>query len=375
MIHFSHCIAIIQKEIIQLKRDILTLAMIIIIPLVQIVLFGYAIDTDPKHLSTAVVSADHSFLTRSFIAGLKNSSYFDIKNDNLTQKEAHEALLKGDILMILNIPADFTRNVLRGKQPEMLLEVDATDPTVAGGPVSAVSDVSNKLFKQEFKGTLKHFYQNKEPFAVAVHLLYNPEKITQYNIIPGLIGTILSFSLTIMTSIAITRERERGTMEQLLAMPVRSYEVLIGKIIPYILIGLLQGTLIIVSAKYLFDVPFFGSLLALYTVILLFISVTIAIGVTLSSFSKNQMQSMQFTIMTLLPSILLSGFMFPFEGMPRWAQYIGNILPLTYFIRLTRAIMLKGSDWYALWPNIWPLCLMLCIVLTLAITFYKKTLD
>lgn len=375
MINFLRWWAIVKKELTQLKRDRVTLVMIIAIPIFQVMLFGYAINTDPKHLPTAIVNADNSIFSRSFIVALKNSTYFDITQSNLTEMQAKEALKEGEVLFVINIPVDFTRKILRGEKPEILIEADATDPTVVGGPISAISALFENVFKEDFTGVLSQFYSTIVPYTVNAHLLYNPEKITQYNIIPGLIGTILTFSLTMMTTIAITRERERGTMEQLLAMPINSSEVIAGKIIPYVFIGLIQATLIIIAARFLFDIPFLGSIIALYTVILLFISVTISIGVTLSSFAKNQMQSMQFTIMTLLPSILLSGFLFPFAGMPKWAQHVGEMLPLTYFVRLIRSIMLKGSSWGELWINMWPLGIMLVVILSLAVKFYRKTLD
>lgn len=372
---YSRWWAIVKKELIQLKRDRVTLALIVVVPIIQIVLFGFAINTDPKHLPTAIVSGDHGVFSRSLIVAMENSRYFDVKQTNLTVSEGEVALKSGKTLFLLNIPADFTRKVLRGERPEVLLEADATDPSAIGGATAAMTDMLDQVFGEDFRGSLRYLVHHEAPYTVNIHLLYNPEKITQYNIIPGLIGSILTFTLTMMTAIAITRERERGTMEQLLAMPIKPYEVVTGKIIPYIFIGLIQATLIIVAANNLFNIPFLGSIFALYLVILLFISVTIAIGITLSSFAQSQMQSMQFTIMMLLPSLLLSGFMFPFAGMPIWAQHIGQALPLTYFVRLVRAIMLKGSTWGDLWTDIWPLCIMLTVVVSLAIKCYRKTLD
>lgn len=372
---YSRWWAIVKKELTQLKRDRVTLGLIVVVPIIQIVLFGFAINTDPKHLPTAIVSADQGVFGRSLIVAMENSRYFAIKKTNLSVNEGQEALKRGDVLFVLNIPVDFTRKILRGENPGLLLEADATDPSAIGGATAAINDMLAQVFDEDFKGTLRYLVNYRAPYHVNIHLLYNPEKITQYNIIPGLIGSILTFTLTMMTAIAITRERERGTMEQLLAMPIKAYEVVTGKIIPYIFIGLIQATLIIVAANFLFNIPFLGSIFSLYIVILLFISVTIAIGITLSSFAQSQMQSMQLTIMMLLPSLLLSGFMFPFAGMPVWAQHIGGALPLTYFVRLVRAIMLKGSTWSTLWPDIWPLMIMLTIVVSLAIKCYRKTLD
>lgn len=367
--------AIVVKELIQLKRDRVTLAMIISIPIMQLGLFGFAINTNPKHLPSAIVSADNSIFIRSFITAMKNSSYFDLNEKIMTEDEAHNALQQGKILFVVHFPVDFTRKVLRGEVPEVLLEADATDTTTVAGPTAVVNNMLNTVFEQDFKGVISKFVDGKLPYKINVHLLYNPEQITQYNIIPGLVGTILTFTLVMMTAIAITRERERGTMEQLLAMPVRPYEVIAGKIVPYILIGLVQATMIVVAARYVFSVPILGSIVVLYIVILLFIAGSIAIGITISSFAKNQMQSMQLTQMILLPSIFLSGFMFQFAGMPLWAQYIGQTIPLTYFIRLVRSIMLKGSSFMDLWPNMWPLLLIDVIVLIIGIKSYHKTLD
>jgi|SRR6185437_78982 len=372
---FSRWLAIVRKELLQLKRDRLTLAMIIFIPIMQLVLFGFAINTNPKHLPTAIVSADNSILVRSFIASMKNSSYFDLNEKILTKAEAKQALERGQVLFVIHFPVDFTRNVLRGENPEVLLEADATDNTAVAGPTAVITAMLSSVFQEDFRGVLSKFNSATTPYKVNVHLLYNPEQLTQYNIIPGLVGTILTFTLVMMTAIAITRERERGTMEQLLAMPVKSYEVIMGKIVPYMIIGLVQATIIVVAARYMFHVPVFGGIFILYIVILLFIIGNIAIGVTLSSLAKNQMQSMQLTQMMLLPSIFLSGFIFPFAGMPLWAQSLGHVIPLTYFIRLTRAIMLKGSSFVNLWPDIWPLLIIDIIVVIIGIRSYRKTLD
>ena len=375
MFSFRRWWAIVKKEFIQLKRDRVTMTMIIVIPIIQLLLFGYAINTNPKHLPTAIISADNSIFTRSFTTAMTNTTYFDLNPKILTEIQGKKALEAGKVLFVINIPVDFTRKLLRGETPEILLEADATDPVAIAGATSAINAMLNNVFKEDFKGTLAKYHMPATPYTLNVHLLYNPETLTQYNIIPGLMGTILTFTLVMMTALAITRERERGTMEQLLAMPVTPIEVVSGKIFPYIFIGLVQAALIITAAKYLFDIPFFGSLLMLFLVVLLFICGVITIGVTISSFAGNQRQSMQLTQMILLPSILLSGSMFPFLGMPAWAQYIGKMLPLTYFIRLVRAILLKGSSPADLWPNIWPLMLIIVVIMAVGIKFYRKTLD
>jgi ABC-2 type transport system permease protein len=372
---FSRWWSMVLKEFIQLRRDRLTFGMIVGIPLLQLTLFGFAINTDPKHMPTAIISADQSELTRSLIAAMRISEYFDILGELPNEEAGRAALAQGKVQFVLNIPAGFTRNVLRGERPSLLIEADATDPTATGMALASVSQLPQSVARTNLTGSLSFLAAGPAPFDVRVHRMFNPEGITQYNIIPGLMGVILTMTMVLMTGLAITRERERGTMENLLAMPLKPIEVMTGKLIPYIFIGLLQSTIILLAARLIFGVPFAGSILVMYLAALLFVGANLTVGITLSSLAKNQLQAMQMTMFYFLPSMMLSGFMFPFQGMPKWAQFIGNLLPLTYFNRLIRGIFLKGSGWWDLWPHIWPLLLQILVVMAIAVKFYRRTLD
>jgi ABC-2 type transport system permease protein len=367
--------SMVRKEFLQLRRDRVTFAMIVGIPIIQLTLFGYAINTDPKHLPTAVIAADTSEFTRSFIAALTTSEYFHIIGELPDDAAGRAALAQGRAQFVVTIPADFTRKLLRGETPALLVEADASDPTATGTAIAAVGQLVQVVARKDLTGPLAHLSGGAAPFEVRIHRLYNPESITQYNIVPGLMGVILTMTLVMMTGLAITRERERGTMENLLAMPLKPIEVMTGKIIPYIAIGLVQATIILLAARYVFDVPFVGSVLAIYVSALLFIAANLTVGITLSSLAQNQLQAMQLTFFYFLPNILLSGFMFPFQGMPGWAQAIGGVLPLTYFNRLIRGILLKGNGWADLWPSIWPMLIFTVIVMFVAVRFYRRTLD
>ncbi|CAM2164826.1 ABC-2 type transport system permease protein [Paraburkholderia sacchari] len=367
--------SIVLKEFLQLKRDRVTFAMIVGLPIMQLTLFGYAINTDPKHLPTAIVVAEDSPFSRSFVAGMKNSAYFDVIETLPDEASARHALARGSVQFVLSIPVDFSRRLLRGERPSLLVEADATDPTAITTALAALPGLIAPVAAKDLTGPLAHLNGAPAAFDVQVHRLYNPEGITQYNVVPGLMGVILTLTMVMMTGLAITRERERGTMENLLAMPVLPIEVMTGKIVPYVAIGLVQATIIVVAARFVFDVPFEGGLVALYLSALLFIAANLTVGITLSSLAQNQLQSMQLAVFYFLPNLLLSGFMFPFAGMPRWAQWIGNLLPLTYFNRLVRGILLKGNGWADLWPSVWPLAVFAAVVMTIAVRFYRRTLD
>ncbi len=372
---FARWWAIVVKEFLQLRRDRLTFGMIVGIPIIQLVLFGYAINTDPKHMPTLLRIADNSEFTRSVVAGLRNSEYFDIVGEVATEEEGRHALAQGRAQFVLTVPAGFARDVLRGAKPAMLLEADATDPTATGLALSATTAIAAQVAQRDLRGPFASLQPGEAPFTIAVHRLYNPEGLTQYNIVPGLMGTILTMTMVMMTGLAITRERERGTMENLLATPARPFEVTAGKIVPYVAIGLIQITIISVVAHWLFDVPMAGSVVVLYVSALLFIAANLTVGITISSFAQNQLQAMQLTFFYFLPNMLLSGFMFPFAGMPKWAQGVGSVMPLTYFNRLTRGILLKGNGFEDLWPNIWPLMIFTVVVMAVALRVYKRTLD
>jgi ABC-2 type transport system permease protein len=366
---------IVLKEFLQLRRDKVTFAMIVGIPIAQLVLFGYAINNDPKHLRTAVIASDSSEFTRTYLAALRTSEYFEFVGTLPDEEAGRAALARGRVQFVVNIPADFTRRLLRGERPALLVEADATDPSSIGSAVAALREVVNATAGRDLTGPLAPLAPRPPPFEVRLHKLYNPEGITSRNIVPGLMGVILTMMMVMMTGLAMTRERERGTMENLLAMPARPLEVMTGKIVPYIAIGLIQVTIILIAAKTLFGVPFEGSLAALYAIALLLIAANLAVGITLSSLAANQLQAMQLTFFYFLPSILLSGFMFPFQGMPAWARGVGNVLPMSWFNRMVRGIMLKGVGWADLWPNAWPVLVFTGCVMTIAMLFYRRTLD
>ena len=367
--------SIVRKEFLQLRRDRVTFAMIVGIPIIQMALFGYAINTDPKHLDTAIISGDNSNITRSFIAAMRNSSYFKVVGELPNEAAGREALDQGKVLFVVNIPAGFTRQLLRHERPALLIEADGSDPTASASALAALNGITLSVIQKELTGPLVPLAGNPPPFDVEVHRLYNPDGITQYNVVPGLMGVILTLTMVMMTGLAMTRERERGTMENLLAMPSTPIEVMTGKLIPYIGIGLIQSTIILLAARFVFHVPFFGNVGAVYLVALLFVAANLTVGITFSSLAGNQLQAVQLAVFYFLPNILLSGFMFPFQGMPKWAQVIGNLLPLTYFNRLVRGILLKGNGWANSWPNVWPLMIFTVVVMGVAVKTYRRTLD
>jgi ABC-2 type transport system permease protein len=366
---------VVLKEFLQLRRDRITFAMIVGIPIVQLTLFGYAINSDPKHLLVGLLVQDHSEFTRTIMAGMTASNYFDFVQDLPNEETARNQLARGKLQFVLTIPPDFTRRLLRGERPPLLIEADATDPSATGNALAAALQLPQSVASKDLLGPLAHLAGGQSPFEVRVHSLYNPEGLTQYFIVPGLMGVILTMTLVLMTGLAITRERERGTMENLLAMPIRPLEVMSGKIVPYVVIGLIQVTVILVAARLMFHVPFEGNLITFYCAALFFIGANLTVGIALSSLARNQLQAMQLTMFYFLPNILLSGFMFPFQGMPRWARFIGEVLPLTHFNRLMRGILLKGNGWADLWTDVWPIGLFIFLAMFIALRFYRGTLD
>jgi ABC-2 type transport system permease protein len=372
---WSRWVGIIVKEFIQLKRDRLTFGMIIGIPVLQLILFGYAINADPKRLPTAVLSADSSPYSRTLLAAMQTSGYFLIKKNVVNEDELEDLLAHGRVQFAITIPENFGRKLVRGERPVLLVEADATDPAATGNAIAALAQISLTSLSRDLSGSLEDLKPVLPPVDVRVHRRYNPEGVTAYNIVPGLIGTILTMTMVLMTGLAMTRERERGTFENLLSTPALPIEVMTGKIVPYIMIGLIQVSLIIAAALALFEVPMQGSALLLYFVVLLFIAANLTLGITFSSIARNQLQAMQMTFFFFLPSILLSGFMFPFRGMPEWAQWLGSLLPLTHFLLLVRGIMLKGNTFVDLLPQIWPILLFMLVVIAIGLRFYKRTLD
>jgi ABC-2 type transport system permease protein len=367
--------AVFIKEFQQMLRDRLTFAMAVGIPVLQLVLFGYAINTDPKGLPTAVVAADAGPLARSLVGALQNTGYFKITHQGTRQAEADELLAEGAVQFMIVIPHDFTRDVVRGKQPAVLVSVDATDPSASGNAIAALGQLPATALAHDLIGPMRSLRQGAPPFELRVHRRYNPEGLSRYNIVPGLIGTILTMTMVMLTSLAMTRERERGTMENLLATPVRPFEVMVGKILPYVVMGYVQLGVILGAAYLLFQVPMLGSFALLMVMIGVFIVANLAVGFTFSTIARNQLQAMQMTFFFFLPSMLLSGFMFPFRGMPVWAQWIGEVLPLTHFLRIVRGIMLKGAQAPQLWGDLWPMLLFMAVAGAVALKRYRQTLD
>jgi ABC-2 type transport system permease protein len=372
---FHRLWAIVLKEFIQMKRDRVTFAMMVGIPLMQLMLFGFAINSDPKHLPTAIRAADQGPFARTLIAALRNSDYFALVRETQSEAEANELLQLGDVQFVVNIPEDFSRKLLRGERPTVLVEADATDPAATGPALSAVRAIASSVLNRDLTGPLTRLRAKDGPVDFQIHAHYNPENITQYNVVPGLMGVVLTMTMVVITALAITRERERGTMENLLATPVRPFEVMVGKILPYIAVGYIQVTLILIAARFIFGVPMVGNLALVYAVALLFIACNLAMGITFSSLAQNQLQAVQMAFFFFLPSILLSGFMFPFRGMPEWAQWVGTCLPNTHFLRIVRGILLKGNGLAEIAPEIWPLVLFLTIAMTVGVTRYRQTLD
>jgi ABC-2 type transport system permease protein len=375
MFAFHRFIAVLMKEFVQMRRDRLTFAMMIGVPVMQLVLFGYAINMDPKALPAAVVTADPSVFSRSLTRALENTGYFKVIATPATVDEADKLLILGKVQFVLQVPEDFSRRLQRGDKAMVLVEADATDPAATSNALAALQQVSLTGLDHDLTGALAGRRSAAAPFEIRVHRRYNPDGITQYNIVPGLMGVVLTMTMIMMTSIAMTRERERGTMENLLATPVRPLEVMLGKIVPYIVVGYVQVLVILTAAKFLFGVPMLGSLFLLSSVLVLFIAANLAIGFTFSTLAKTQMQAMQMTMFFFLPSMLLSGFMFPYRGMPQWAQYLGEEFPLTHFLRIVRGIMLKGSSLAEVSAHIWPLALILAVVTVAALMRYQRTLD
>ena len=367
--------AVFLKEFQQILRDRLTFAMAVMIPIMQLVLFGYAINTDPKHLPMAVVAAEQGPLVRSLSTALQNTGYFNVVMNGTTESAANAAMLRGEVQFILIVPAQFERELVRGQRPVLYLAADATDPAAAGNAISALNLVAAQALRHDLRGPLAALQPQPPPFDLRIHRRYNPEGLSRLNIVPGLIGTILTMTMIMFTGLAMTRERERGTMENLLATPVRPVEVMIGKILPYVAIGYVQLLVILGAAWLLFSVPMEGSFALLLGMIGVFIVANLAVGFTFSTLARNQLQAVQMTLFFFLPSMLLSGFMFPFAGMPRWAQGIGELLPLTHFLRIVRGIMLKGAGLTELLPELWALLAFTLAAGTLALLRSRRTLD
>ena len=363
--------AMLVKEFIQLRRDRVSFAMIVMLPVMQLVLFGFAINTTPRNLPTAVLLQEDSDLGRSILKAMENTAYFRFTHEVHTVAEFDDLLQSGKVLFGVEIPRGFERAVRRGDHPALLVAADATDPTAAGSALGAL----NAIVQTALQHDLQAGDPPSTPFEIRAHARYNPAASSRLNIVPGLVGTILTITLLIFTALSVTREVERGTMESLLSMPIKPVEIMFGKIVPYVIVGFVQATLIIGIGVLLFGVPILGSLLTLALLSTLFITTNLAIGYTFSTIVQNQLQAMQLSMMFFLPSILLSGFMFPFAGMPVWAQYIGEGLPLTHYVRIVRAIMLKGASLQNLQYDTIALLALMLLAMTIAVTRFRRTLD
>jgi ABC-2 type transport system permease protein len=372
---WNRVVAVFIKEFKQLTRDRITYAMMLAIPVVQLTLFGYAINTEPRHLPTAVLMQEDSRYARSITAALKNSLYFDFVAQARSPAELDALIRRGEVQFAVTVPGDFSRRVARGDEAQILVEADATDPSATGGAVAALAALPDQALRHDLTGALAARGQTPAPFEVVVHRRYNPEAITAYNIVPGLLGIILSLTLVMMTALSVTREIERGTMESLLSTPVEPLEVMIGKLAPYVLVGLVQTVIILAMAALLFQVPMGGGWIGLSLGIALFITGSLALGFLISTVARSQLQAMQMSFFYILPSILLSGFMFPFRGMPAWAQWIGEVIPVTHFLRVVRGSLLKGQDLGDQWRELSALIAFVLVVTALAMARYRRTLD
>lgn len=375
LLSFARVKAVLLKEFVQMRRDRMTFAMMVGIPIMQLIMFGFAINSDPRNLPTALIDRDQSNFSRSIISAAENSTFMDIDYRPRTEEEAEQLIREGKVNFIFIIPENFSRDLVRGDQPQILVISDATDPSASSGAMNSMRQIVQSGLLRDLSGSLPHLADQPPAVDVVLHKRYNPAAISQYNIIPGLLGIIIAMTMTMITAVAITREKERGTMENLLAMPIRPLEMMIGKISPYVIIGYVQTLVVLVASEFAFDIPMAGSYWVLFAGVTLYIIVNLMIGFLFSSIADTQMQALQMTFMLLMPQILLSGFLFPFLGMPRWAQIIGEGLPATHFMRLMRGIMLKGADGSDLFNSFWPLGVMIFVVGLLAMVKYKQTLD
>jgi ABC-2 type transport system permease protein len=372
---FARFLAVLTKEFIQMRRDRVTFAMMIGVPVVQLLLFGFAINADPHHLPTLVELADNGPLGRAVLAAMKESDYFDFRGLVTSPAEGDRALRDGTANFVVVIPYGFERDVVRGLSPEILLSADASDPSASGAAVAAMAGIVAQAEHDTLTGSLRPAAPPASPVTVTVHKQFNPEGRTSLNIVPGLLAIIMSMTMVLITAVAIVRESERGTMETLIATPARPIEVLLGKITPYILVGYVQTAVFLLAGRHVFDVPFLGDPTTFVLGFNLFIVTNLALGFLISTVARNQMQAMQLSFFTLLPQILLSGFMFPFAGMPAWAQWIGTALPVTHFLRLTRKVMLKGAGFADVAGNMGAIVVIMLVIVALALRRYRQTLD
>lgn len=366
--------AMIYKEMRQVARDPGTLAMMFLMPVIQLMIFGFAINNDPRNLPLAVESNDNSAFSRSIVSALRNTRYFEVEEVIAAPGQGERLIESGKAQFVVTIPPDFSRDLVRGLRPQLLVTADATDPSATGNAIQAIDQAVNSGLSHDMIGPLAARQAALAPVDVVIHRSYNPEGITSHNTVPGVLAVILSMTMVMVTSLAVTREVEQGTMENLLATPLRPVEVMVGKIVPYLIIGVVQMVVALSIAAFLFQVPFAGSIILMVVATLLFICVSLALGFTISTMAGNQLQAMYMSIFYMLPSILLSGFAFPFRGMPVWAQWLSEALPMTHFLRLVRGIMLKGWDLSSALPQMGVLLLMLIVLSMVAVRRYQDTI-
>lgn len=371
----TRLVALLRKELIQMRRDRITFAMMLGIPLIQLMLFGFAINSDPKGLPAALVAPTQDRFTRAMVTALELTGYYRFTHPDASAAEAEALITRGEVSFVVTVPSDFGRRVQRGDAPQILIEADATDPSVASGAISTLGTVASEALLRETGGEAEAAAAAAARMQVIVHKRYNPEGITQYNIVPGLLGVILQMTMVMMTSMALTREIERGTMENLLSMPATPAEIMLGKVLPYLGVGAVQVVVVLVASKLIFSVPFVGALPLLLIGVFIFVTSLVILGYLISTLARTQMQAMQLTFFFFLPSLLLSGFMFPYRGMPGWAQALGEIFPLTHFLRLIRAIMLKGSDFAGVAQPMAALALFVVVYAGFALARFRRTLD
>lgn len=372
MIALGRLWALLVKEVLQMRRDRITFAMMLGVPLMQLVLFGFAINTDPKHLPAALVAPVEDRFSRAMVSALELTGYY--RFTAVTSAAEAEALLaEGSVSFVVTLPADFGARILRGDHPVFLIEADATDPSVASGAISTLGTVATEALTRELGTEVQT--ARASSLQVIVHKRYNPEGITQYNIVPGLLGVILQLTMVMMTAMALTREIERGTMETLLSMPATPLEIMLGKVLPYVGVSAVQVAVVLGAARALFGVPFMGGIGLLLGGILLFVMTLLLLGYLISTVARTQMQAMQQTFFFFLPSLLISGFMFPYRGMPGWAQALGEVFPLTHFLRFIRAVMLKGAEAPAVAGPLLALSGMALGLSALALLRFRRTLD
>lgn len=372
---WNRLLAVMIKEFVQMLRDKATLGMIIGIPLIQLILFGYAINTNPRHLPTAVVNPEDTLISRRILTSMENSTYFHFISPKTSEEEAAWLLKTGQVQFVVSFPTNFTHDLVKGLHPNLLLEADASDPAATSNAITVFTNMAGIVLNEDLKGPLKSLKPPPTAYQPMIHAVYNPLAITAYNIVPGLLGVVLTMTMVIITALVITRENERGTMETLLATPLKPLEVMAGKLIPFILVGFIQVLLILLMAKLLFSVPTQGSILLLLVLTLPFIAANLSMGLTFSTLASNQLQAVQGAMFFFLPSILLSGFMFPFRGMPLWAQWLGNILPLSHYLVIVRGILLKGNGFFEVIYQEIPILLFTVVVLFIGFKRYRKTLD